>query len=121
MKRLTTILFMTLLASCGANNNNAITTDVNDLNISNNTTQTPQPVNGQSISLCGNIYSFSSDFFNISFQFNATNGVRYDVVAGDQRTQSLLNQMPPNVTANNVCARAFISGTRATLTNISQQ
>ena len=54
--------------------------------------------NGQ---ICGTIYS-QFDGFNINFIF-ITNQGQYTLVAGDQQTQDILRQMPPNVYAYGVC------------------
>lgn len=122
MKKITTFLtflFFTFLVGCGAQSTNAITSNVSELDTSDVITRTTSTTT-TGTNLCGNIYSYTLDYFNILFKFYSTTGATYNIVAGDTATQSLLNQMPANVFANNVCVTAVISGSTATISNITQ-
>jgi hypothetical protein len=147
MKLKQTFLFILILSSfisCGAQNNSGSSTDVNTNttttdaygNITTVTTdsygnvtttikdsygniisqQTSQASQGNQV--CGTIFS-QSDGFNIQFIF-FTSTQQYNLQAGDDTTQALLYQMPPNVYAYNICGTAQISGSTLALRNISQ-
>lgn len=150
VKKLFLFLLTTLaLASCGAQNNSGSSSDISS-NINATTTDaygnttttttdaygnvtttirdsygniisqqtTPSSQSNQSNQVCGTIFS-QSDGFNIQFKF-FTQTQQYNLQAGDDATQALLYQMPPNVYAYNICGTAQISGSTMALRNISQ-
>ena len=122
----TFIIMSFLIVSCGGNQNSVgdnslpLNTFNNSTGFNNNGVNNGinNGINNQTI-YCGNIYSNSPNGFSIQFQFYTSNGA-FNLQAGDQITQSLLNQMPPNVFANNVCGTGRIDGNTIRLVNIYQ-
>lgn len=140
------LLTILALVSCGAQNNSGSSTDTSS-NVSatttdayGNTTTTTTDAYGnvtttikdsygniisqqttqanQANQVCGTIFS-QSDGFSIQFKF-FTQTQQYNLQAGDDTTQALLYQMPPNVYAYNICGTAQISGSTIALRNIRQ-
>lgn len=113
------LLTILALVSCGAQNNSGDPLRTSGTNVQNSSTDIyGNPVGQQAGELCGTIFS-ESDGFSIQFKF-FTQSKQYNLQAGDDRTQSLLHQMPPNVYAYNICGKAQVSGNTVALRELRQ-